>query len=92
MAKVVVTIKIMPEGPEVDLNKIEDKIKGIIFSFSKNKETKTEIEVIGFGLKALKIMFVMDEDKGSPDPVTEDVVKLAGVNSAEIIDVRRALG
>ena len=49
-------------------------------------------ESIGFGLKALKIIFVMDENKGSPDPVAEKISEMEGVNSAEITDVRRALG
>ena len=31
------------------------------------------LQPIGFGLKALKIIFVMDENKGSPDPVAEKV-------------------
>ncbi len=92
MAKAVITVKIMPESPEVDLAKIEEEAKKIITDFAGKGETKTEIEPIAFGLKALNIIFVMDESKGSPDPVTEDIAKIKGVNSAEIIDVRRAIG
>ena len=53
---------------------------------------KTEQEPIAFGLKALKITFVMDEDKGSTDPLEETLKNLDGVNSVETIDVRRAVG
>jgi elongation factor 1-beta len=92
MAQVVVTIKIMPESPEVDLDKIEIEAKTKIQDFSQNQELKTEQEPIAFGLKALKIIFVMDEDKGSTDPLEEDLKKIEGVNSAEAVDVRRAIG
>lgn len=92
MAKAVITIKIMPESPESDLTKIEEEAKKMIADFAGEGETKTEIEPVAFGLKALKIIFVMDESKGSPDPVAEKVNGIRGVNSAEITDVRRAIG
>lgn len=92
MAKAIATVKIMPESPEVNLNKIEELAKERIADFAGKGETKTEIEPIAFGLKALKIIFVMDENKGSPDPVAEEIAKIDGVNSAEISDVRRAIG
>ena len=92
MANAVVTIKIMPESPETDLAKLEAAAKEKIRGFAGEGETKTEIEPIAFGLKALKIIFVMDEEKGSPDPVAEEIQDLEGVNSAEVVDVRRAIG
>ncbi len=92
MANVIATVKIMPESPEVNLAKIEEEAKKIIADFAGEGETKTEIEPVAFGLKALKILFVMDEAKGSPDPVAEKINVLEGVNSAEISDVRRAIG
>ena len=61
MAQVVVTLKIMPKSPEVDLGNIEGEAKTKIIDFSQTKEIKTEQEPIAFGLKALKIIFVMDE-------------------------------
>ncbi len=92
MANAIVTVKIMPQSPEIDLSKVETKAKAKIAEFAGEGETKTEIEPVAFGLKALKIFFVMDEQKGSPDPVAEQISDLEGVNSAEIIDVRRAVG
>ena len=35
---------------------------------------------------------VVDEAKGSPDQVSEKIAALEGVNSAEVTDVRRAIG
>ncbi len=92
MAQVVATLKIMPESPEIDLNAIEAKAKEKIAEFSGNNETRSEQEPIAFGLKALKITFVMEESKGSPDSLEADIRSIEGVNSVETIDVRRAIG
>jgi elongation factor 1-beta len=92
MAQVIVTLKIMPESPEVDLAKTEQEAKAKIIDFSQTKEIKTGQEPIAFGLKALKITFVMDESKGSTDALEEQIKKISGVNSVEVVDVRRAIG
>ena len=92
MATVVVTLKIMPENPDVDLDKIEKEAKTKIQAFSDNEEMKSEQEPIAFGLIALKIIFVMDENKGSTDKLEEQIKTISGVNSVETIDVRRAIG
>ncbi len=92
MANAVVTMKIMPESPEVDLEKVKEEAIKKIAEFAGEGETRTEIEPIAFGLKALKITFVMDEALGSPDALEEPIKSIEGVNSFEITDVRRAVG
>jgi len=34
----------------------------------------------------------MDEQKGSTDPLEKEIQAIEGVNSVEVIDVRRAIG
>ena len=92
MAQVVITLKIMPESPETNLKLIESKAKKEIKKFSNSEQTKTEIEPIAFGLKAVKIMFVMDEAKGSTEELENKIKEIEGVNSVEVVDVRRAVG
>lgn len=92
MANAIVTIKIMPESPEINLENLEKKAKKDILEFAGKGDTKTEIEPIAFGLKAIKITFIMDEKLGNPDKISEKIEKYKEVASAEIIDVRRAIG
>ena len=92
MAQVVITVKIMPSSPETDLNTLEAKVLEKIKSFTGETQTKKSIEPIAFGLKALNIIFVADESKGSPDEMIEKINAFDDVNSAEISDVRRAIG
>ena len=92
MADVIITLKIMPENPEVNLEELENRVKEKIKGFSGETETKTEIEEVAFGLKAIKIIFVMDESKGATDSLEKEISELDGANSVDVVDVRRALG
>lgn len=91
MAYVVVTLKIMPESPDVDLEKIQKKAEKEVKNFGGNVG-KVEIEEVAFGLKAINIFFTMDEKQSNTDPLEENVSALDGVNSAQITDIRRAIG
>lgn len=92
MTNVVVTVKIMPENPEVDLKKIEDEVVKRIHDYAGKVATKSETEPLAFGLKVLKIIFVMDQNLGSPDDFVEKFTEIDGVQSAEVSDVRLAIG
>lgn len=91
MASVIITLKIMPSSPEENLSKIEKESKKLIEKFG-GKPHKTEIEPIAFGLKALKIIFILDESKGSTEALEKKISSIKGVNSVEVVGITRALG
>lgn len=91
MAVVIVTLKIMPEDPEIKLGDLKAKAEQIITDFEGKVQTTKE-EPVGFGLKALVLSFSVDEAKGSPDPVAEKIEEIEGVKSAQVTMVSRALG
>jgi len=92
MANAIITLKIMPKSPEINLSNVEVEAKKAIADFAGEGETRSEQEPLAFGLKALKIIFVMDESKGGTDALEENISKIDGVNSVEVTDVRRAIG
>ena len=92
MAQVVVTLRIMPQTPDIDLSKLESEAKREIVRFCSSHEFKAQIEPIAFGLKALNILFVMDESKGSTEALEQKISHIDGVESVEVTDVRRAIG
>lgn len=92
MAKVVVTLRIMPKDPNIDLSRLESGIKKEIVDFCSSEEFKANIEPIAFGLKALKMIFVMDESKGSTEELENRISRINGIESVEVVDVRRAIG
>ncbi|MFA4886832.1 MAG: elongation factor 1-beta [Candidatus Nanoarchaeia archaeon] len=91
MADVIITLKIMPESPETDINSLKAKVIAIITE-EKGEVGKEEIEPVAFGLNAIKLIFVRDEKLGGADAIEQKVRELEGVASAEVIDVRRAIG
>lgn len=96
MASVIVTIKLMPTGPDVDLDKVYDEackhVRNFVDQKHKDGEIRKQMEEIGFGLKSLKLIFVMDENIGSTEKLEEHLKKVPNVESVETTDVRRAIG
>lgn len=92
MARVVVSLRIMPQSPDVNLSEIEKKVKKEIVDFCNSEEFKTEIQPIAFGLNALMILFVMEESIGTTEKLEQKISQIEGVESVEVTDVRRAIG
>lgn len=92
MVNIIVTIRIMPESPDVDLKQVETQALEMILGFAGKGDTKVVISPIAFGLNAVDITFIMDESLGSPDILEEKIMTIEGVNSFETKDVRRAIG
>ncbi|MDD5193566.1 MAG: elongation factor 1-beta [Candidatus Nanoarchaeia archaeon] len=90
MGKAILKIKIMPESPDSDLEKIEIKAKEVIEE-ENGTNLRFEIEPIAFGLNAVNVIFIRDESLDS-DILTDKLKKIKQVNSAEIVDFRRAIG
>ena len=91
MARVIVTMEVMPVSPEIDLELIKVKAKQRI----EEKEgtfNSFEEKPVAFGLKAIIVKFSVDESKGSPDPIAEWVEEQDEVKSAQVTMVSRALG
>ena len=90
MATVVVTLKIMPGGTDVDLDTIKDKAVKLVSEFG-GEVGKSIREPIAFGLVALILMFIMDESIGSTEELEKSISQLDDVSSCEVTDVRRAI-
>ena len=80
----------MPEDLDVNLNNIEKEVKELLEKYG--QVGKEEKEKIAFGLEALKVIFIMNESKGSADFLEDNMRNIDGVQSVEITDVRRAIG
>ena len=91
MAQVLIIFKIMPEDVEISLDQLETVVKEKITAYG-GKVGKVEQEPVAFGLKALKVMFSMDESKGSTDDLEDQLKAVEGIMNVEVVDVRRAFG
>lgn len=92
MGTAVVTLKIMPESPEIDLKRIEDEAIKLINIFSDERQKKVDVQPVAFGLKSINITFLMNEEKGDTESLEKQIADIEGVNSVECTDVRRIIG
>lgn len=90
MGSAAVKIKIMPDSPDANLKEIEDHVEKLIVKEG-GKIAKIEREPIAFGLNAILVTFAWQED-ADRDLLEEKIRKLPHINSADIIDFRRAFG
>jgi len=88
MAKVAVLLRVLPEGVEVPLEELAERIKGALPGeyeiVSKGEEP------IAFGLKALLLKVLMPEEKeGGTSELEEIVGEVEGVSQVEVVMVSR---
>jgi elongation factor 1-beta len=82
MGSVAVIVRVMPESPDVDLEKLKAALKKKLPGIQDIRE-----EPIGFGLKALKLAAVVNDAGGETDAIEQSLSEVAGVERAEIIEV-----
>lgn len=85
-----VKIKLMPSSPDINLEEIEEKVKKIIEETG-GKNPTFEKQPIAFGLNALIILFAWPEEK-ELEHLENRLKNMENVNSANVIDIRRAIG
>lgn len=81
----------MPESPETDLAAVTEQASKLVEAFGA-QVGKVEEQPVAFGLKAIMLTIIYDEDKGASDALEEDIAKVEGVNSVDVASVTRALG
>ena len=90
MGIALIKIKIMPTSPSENLKKIEEHLEKTL----KEKGARGisfEEEPIAFGLKAIIASFNIIESE-ELEPIEEALGKIHGVQSVQVIDMRRAIG
>lgn len=85
MGEVGLQYRVLPEGLDVDLKKLEEDIKKALPEGAKLRAA--EQRPVAFGLKALHILIVMDDKKGGAEQVESAITGVAGVQSAEIVEM-----
>ena len=92
MAKAIVTFKLMPESPDVTLKAVKDKALQIAKDKGAIGEMQSKEEPIAFGLKALLILAMFEVEGTEFEAIAEEMGKLKGVQSSEVVKMDLALG
>jgi elongation factor 1-beta len=87
MARVVMTLRIMPDDVEVDLDDLLTRIKIVIPEGTDLGATETQ--PVAFGLKALRMNLSRDESLGGTDDIEDAISAVEGVAQVEVERVSR---
>ncbi len=85
MGEVAVTLRLMPENPEVNLDNLEAAIKEHVKVHSISREP------VAFGLEALRVVAVIPDAAGGTDPLEQKLASLPGVGNVQVINLTRLL-
>ncbi len=80
MGKVAIELKVLPENPEIDVEKIADEIK------SKIEVKDVKIEPFVFGMKMIKVLVIGDDSEGT-DKIENAISEIDGVGEVEVESV-----
>ncbi|NMJ76569.1 elongation factor 1-beta [Nanohaloarchaea archaeon] len=78
MAKVAVVLKVMPEEAETELDTLEEEVRDTV------DVDDLQTEDVAFGLKALKVSTVVDDEEMGMEGAKESLEEIEDVQSVEI--------
>lgn len=85
MGEVVVSFKVMPTGTDIDLDKLESRLKEAV------KRSSVKREPVAFGLFALRVTSIMPDAGGELDKAEAALRAVEGVAEVEVEEVARTL-
>ena len=92
MAKAIITFKLMPTSPEVDLEPIKEKALAIAKAAGSIGEMQAKEDPIAFGLKAVLVLAMYEVEGSDFDAIAIKMGGIEHVQSSEVAKMDLALG
>ena len=88
MGDVAAKIKVMPESVDTDLAQLKEKLKAVIPAGAELHGDIVE-EPIAFGLKALIVTLIVNDQEGGTEAVEEAFAKIPGAENVQVVEAYR---
>ena len=85
MGEVAIIYRVMPDGPETDLENLKQNIANIIPEHA--KLNKIDEKPVAFGLKALEVQIILDDRKGGAEELELALNQIENVQRVEAVQV-----
>lgn len=92
MARAIITFKLMPESPDIDLEPIKQQALAIAKENGAIGEMQVKEEPIAFGLKAVLVLGMYAVEGKDFDGIAAKMGEIEKVQSAEVAGMDLALG
>jgi elongation factor 1-beta len=89
MGEVAVQLKIMPNGPDVDLKGLSNRITSQVAPYGRLYSCK--VQPIAFGLKALILTVIVEDKEGGTEALEASIAEIDEVESVQVGAVTRML-
>jgi len=87
MAQILLILKILPTGIEVNFEDLVKKIQGSLKEGIKMRNHS--VEPLAFGIHYLKAEFIVDDKAGQMDALESSVKSVEGVSELEVLNMSR---
>ncbi len=92
MGKAIITFKLMPESPDVDLAPIKEQALAIAREHKSIGEMQAKEDPIAFGLTAVLILAMYEVEGADFEKIAEEMSKIEQVQTSEVAKMDLAMG